>query len=104
MGRLGLRAVAEQCYHKAHYAAAQIAGLDGYHVVTASPFFNEFRVRCPIPVRQVNMALLQKGILGGYDLETDYQHARNEMLVCVTEMNTRQQIDRLVAALREVAR
>jgi glycine dehydrogenase subunit 1 len=104
MGRQGLRLVAEQCYHKAHYAAAQIAGLDGYRIVTRSPFFNEFRVRCPNPVRQVNMMLLQKGILGGYDLETDYPHARNEMLVCVTEMNTRQQIDRLVAALKEVAR
>jgi len=40
--------------------------------------------------------------LGGYDLQADYPHARNEMLVCVTEMNTREQIDRLVAALAEL--
>lgn len=104
MGRQGLRAVAEQCYHKAHYAAAEIGQLAGYGIVGDAPFFNEFRVRCPRPVREINEALLERGILGGYDLEADYPHARHEMLVCVTEMNTRRQIDGLVAALEEVAR
>jgi glycine dehydrogenase subunit 1 len=104
MGRQGLRAVAAQCYHKAHYAAAAIAQLGGYQVVSETPFFNEFRVRCPRPVQAINAALLEKGILGGYDLEADYPHARHEMLVCVTEMNSRQQIEGLVAALEEVGR
>jgi glycine dehydrogenase subunit 1 len=104
MGRQGLRAVAEQCYHKAHYAAAAIGRLSGYQVVDDAPFFNEFRVRCPRPVSRINRALLERGVLGGYDLEADYPHARNEMLVCVTEMNARPQIDRLIAALEEAAR
>jgi glycine dehydrogenase subunit 1 len=104
MGRQGLRVVAEQCYHKAHYAAAEIAKLDGYQVMNQSPFFNEFPVSCPRLVSQINHALLERGILGGYDLEMDYPHAKNEMLVCVTEMNTRQQIDRLVVALKEAGR
>jgi glycine dehydrogenase subunit 1 len=105
MGRQGLRAVAELCYHKAHYAAAEIDKLDGYQVVNTqralrhAPFFNEFPVRCPRPVAEINAALLEEGILGGYDLQQDYPHAQNEMLICVTEMNTREQIDRLVAAL-----
>jgi glycine dehydrogenase subunit 1 len=102
MGRAGLRAVAEMCYHKAHYAASQIDKLGGYQVVNYAPFFNEFAVKCPKPVAEINVALLESGILGGYDLESDYPHAKNEMLVCVTEMNTREQIDRLVAALAEV--
>ncbi|GAB4534709.1 MAG: aminomethyl-transferring glycine dehydrogenase subunit GcvPA [Anaerolineae bacterium] len=102
MGRQGLRAVAEMCYHKAHYAAAEIDRLDGYQVVNYAPFFNEFPVRCPRPVADINAALLEKGILGGYDLEQDYPHARNEMLICVTEMNTREQVDRLVAALATI--
>jgi len=104
MGRQGLRAVAEQCYHKAHYAAAAIGKLERYRVITDAPFFNEFRVRCPRPVRAINQALLEKGILGGYDLEADYPWAHHEMLVCVTEINSRQQIDGLVAALEEVGR
>jgi glycine dehydrogenase subunit 1 len=99
MGRQGLRAVAELCYHKAHYAAAEIDRLDGYQVVSYAPFFNEFPVKCPRPVAEINAALLEEGILGGYDLQQDYPHAQNEMLICVTEMNTREQIERLVAAL-----
>jgi glycine dehydrogenase subunit 1 len=104
MGKQGLRAVAELCYHKAHYAAHQIAQLPGFAVTTARPFFNEFRVRCPVPVPQLNRSLLERGILGGYDLEKDYPHLKQEMLLCVTEMNTRAQIDRLIAALQEVSR
>jgi glycine dehydrogenase subunit 1 len=102
MGRQGLRAVAELCYHKAHYAAAEIDRLKGYRVVNHAPFFNEFAVQCPLPVAEINIALREKNILGGYDLQADYPHARNQMLVCVTEMNTRAQIDRLVAALASV--
>ncbi|MCK5574677.1 MAG: hypothetical protein KAI28_02635, partial [Sphingomonadales bacterium] len=59
-------------------------------------------VKCPKPVSEINAALVGKGILGGYDLEQDYPHAQNEMLMCVTEKNTREQIDRLVAALGSI--
>ena len=103
MGKQGLRAVAELCYHKAHYAAAQIGGLASYRVVSQGAFFNEFRIACPKPVAEINTALWQRGILGGYDLEQDYPHLRHQMLVCVTELNTRAQIERLVNALQEVA-
>jgi len=103
MGRQGLRAVAELCYHKAHYAAAEIDKLDGYRVVNYAPFFNEFPVKCPRPVAEINAALLERGVLGGYDLGQDYPHAANEMLVCVTEMNTREQIDRLVTGFAGIS-
>jgi glycine dehydrogenase subunit 1 len=102
MGKQGLRAVAEQCYHKAHYAALEIGKIGGYRMVNARPFFNEFAVQCPAPVAEINEALLKKGILGGYDLQQDYPSAKNQMLVCVTEMNTRAQIDALAAGLRSL--
>jgi glycine dehydrogenase subunit 1 len=102
MGKQGLRAVAEQCYHKAHYAARKIGELARYRVNNHHPFFNEFVVECPAPVAEVNAALLEKGILGGYDLKRDYPAAAGQMLVCVTEMNTREQIDTLVAGLQSV--
>ncbi|HSQ26741.1 MAG TPA: aminomethyl-transferring glycine dehydrogenase subunit GcvPA [Anaerolineales bacterium] len=102
MGKQGVRQVAEQCYNKAHFAAKEIDKLDGYKVVGKRPFFNEFVVQCPKPVAEINQALLKKGILGGYDLENDYPNAKNQMLVCVTEMNSRDQIERLVQALKEL--
>jgi glycine dehydrogenase subunit 1 len=103
MGKSGLRAVAELCYHKAHYAATKIAEVPGYDVVTGGLFFNEFVVQCPKPVVEINEALLKKGFLGGYDLQRDYPHALNQMLVCVTELNTLQQIDRLVGVLETLS-
>lgn len=102
MGKKGVREVAEQCYHKAHYAAAQIGKIKNFKLVTKGEFFNEFVVECPKPVRQVNQALLKKQIIGGYDLGADYPNRKNQMLICVTEMNSRSQIDALVEALKAI--
>lgn len=103
MGKRGLRQVAELCYHKAHYAASKIADLPGYVVLQELPFFNEFAVRCPRPVAEINGYLLDDwGIIGGYDLERDYPDRSGQMLIAVTEMNSREEIDLLAAALAEV--
>jgi glycine dehydrogenase subunit 1 len=104
MGKHGLRKVAELCWHKAHYAAEEIAKIPGFSVDQSKPFFLEFVVTCPIPVAEINEYLLEEyDIIGGYDLSRDYADRENQMLVAVTEMNTREQIDMLVEALSEVA-
>jgi len=104
MGKTGLRKVAELTWHKAHYAASKIAELDGYEVVNDKPFFKEFIVKCPRPVAEINSYLLEEyGIIGGYDLSKDYPDLGDAMLLCVTEMNAREEIDDLVQALKEAA-
>jgi glycine dehydrogenase subunit 1 len=102
LGRQGLRRVAELCYHRAHYAASQISQLPGYHVDASQPFFKEFVVQCPHPVAEVNAALSERGIIGGYDLASDEPQLENAMLLCVTEMNNKAAIDSLVTALRDM--
>jgi glycine dehydrogenase subunit 1 len=105
MGKHGLRKVAELCYHKSHYAADEIDKLDGYKVVRGKPFIKEFAVECPAPVGEINAFLLENyGIIGGYDLGLRYSERRNQMLIAVTEMNTRDEIDELARALSEVAK
>jgi glycine dehydrogenase subunit 1 len=99
MGKQGLCQVAELCYHKAHYAAERIARLPGYSLAFDGLFFKEFVVRCPRPPSEVNRALLERDIVGGLDVS---QHVENGLLLCVTEMNTREEIDRLVEALAEI--
>ena len=96
LGKRGLSQVAELCYHKAHYAAEKVAKLKGYSFVFQKPFFEEFAIRCPIAPSQINQALFKEGIIGGLDIShiTD-----NSMLLCVTEMNTKQEIDKLVEIL-----
>ena len=105
LGKSGLKQVAELCYHKAHYAAKAIDELDNYAVDFEMPFFKEFVVRCPIPIAEINDRLLRDyDILGGYDLGQAYPQMQDHMLVCVTEMNTAEQIDDFVQALEEVGR
>jgi glycine dehydrogenase subunit 1 len=101
LGPRGLRRVAELCWHKAHYAADCIAKLPGFSVDNAE-FFHEFAVRCPMPVAALNRRLFTAhGIIGGYELGRDYPARRDSMLICCTEMNSREEIDRLVVALQE---
>jgi glycine dehydrogenase subunit 1 len=120
LGKQGLRQVAELCYQKAHYAADRIAQLPGYSLPIQGTFFQEFVVECPTSPTDINRRLQEKNILGGLDLSeafsnvppseegitvgTSPPHAEstNTMLLCVTEMNSRQEIDALVEALSEL--
>ena len=104
LGKNGLKQVAQLCWDKSHYAAQRIAELPGYHVDTSKPFFKEFVVQCPKPVSEVNAHLFNEwDIIGGYDLSQHYATMPEHMLLCVTEANTREEIDALVEALGEVS-
>jgi glycine dehydrogenase subunit 1 len=103
LGKHGLHEVAELCYQKAHYAAQQLEALPGYQLWSQTPFFHEFVLRCPRPVAEINELLLENGILGGYDLSQDYPHMENCMLLAVTEMISKDEIDLLVSSLPEVS-
>jgi glycine dehydrogenase subunit 1 len=109
MGKHGLKKAAELSYHKAHYAADLIDKLYQYAVKSDGPFFKEFVVQCPLPVAEINERLLDEwGIVGGYDLGAanfgaDYPELKDHMLVCVTEMNSRAEIEALAVALADIA-
>ncbi len=96
VGKRGLRHVAELCYHKAHYAARLISELKGYSLVFEEPFFKEFVISCPQAPAEISKVLLREKIIGGLDIS---HMIDNAMLLCVTEMNTKQEIDRLVEVL-----
>lgn len=103
LGKQGFRRVAELCYHKAHYAAEKINAIPGFRVCMDQPFFHEFVVCLPehVDVDEFNSHLLEHGILGGYKLEKDYPSLKGQMLIAVTELNTRVDIDYLCEVLSE---
>jgi glycine dehydrogenase subunit 1 len=101
MGKEGLRQVAELCYHKAHYAAQRIADLPGYERLFGQ-FFKEFVIRTPLAPSDVNAGLWERGILGGFELAPDYPPLADSILLCVTEMNTREEIDLLIEAIEDI--
>jgi glycine dehydrogenase subunit 1 len=100
MGKKGLQEVAVQNAQKAAYAAKQIAAVDGYEIAFSAPKFNEFVVRGPGSAEALLTRLREeKGIIGGLALSKYYADRPNEFLVCVTETNTKEQIDDLVKCL-----
>jgi len=101
LGKQGLSEVAKQCFHKAHYAASQIEKIKGFTVLNEHPFFNEFVIQCPSDVNKIQSSLLEKGILAGYNLESDFSSRKNQLLIATTEQLTRDDIDFFVNSLRE---
>jgi glycine dehydrogenase len=99
MGPSGIRQAADGCYQLAHHAAREIASLPGYEVLTTDPFFHEFVVRGPRRPEELGRRLLAANVLGGLPLGRFYSQLAECALYCCTEMNTREEIDRLVAAL-----
>ncbi|HSB12089.1 MAG TPA: aminomethyl-transferring glycine dehydrogenase subunit GcvPA [Blastocatellia bacterium] len=102
MGKRGVQEVARQNLQKAHYAASEIAKLDGFGLRFAAPFFNEFVVRTPVDAKRVLAGLLDKKIVGGVALDGSYPEMSDSMLVCVTETAKKEAIDCLVDALSKI--
>ncbi|MEK4147354.1 aminomethyl-transferring glycine dehydrogenase subunit GcvPA [Robertmurraya sp. FSL W8-0741] len=92
LGRKGVKEMALQNIQKAHYAK-KVLQEKGLEIVFDGPSFNEFVVKVSNPVKEMNQALLQKGIIGGYDLGRDYPELEQHMLVAVTELRTKEEID-----------
>ena len=83
-------------------AKEKIAALKGYSLPFSAPTFNEFVVEGPEPATTLLHFLEERRILGGIAL-TDALYGGNDRrwLLCVTEQNSREEIDSLIAALAE---
>jgi glycine dehydrogenase subunit 1 len=105
LGKSGFIETAKQCLAKAHYLQTRIVALPGYAPAFGSaPFFNEFAVR----VRGGNAAnvcrqLEQKGLIAGFDLGRADPRLSDRLLIAVTEQHRREDLERLLTALSQVA-
>ena len=95
VGGEGLKNVATQCTSKAHYMAKELEKT-GYQIENKGEYFHEFVTVSDVPSEKVLNALEQEGILGGYPLD------EHRILWCCTEMNSKEDIDRAVAIIKEV--
>jgi glycine dehydrogenase subunit 1 len=103
MGKSGMRKVAELCLQKSHYAQEQITSINGFAKKFEAPFFKEFVVETPLPAKKIVRSLLERDILAGVDLGVFDQNRKNQLLVCVTEKRTKEEIDHLVEELRRLS-
>jgi glycine dehydrogenase subunit 1 len=100
LGKHGIRHMAQLNFEKADYMAKCLEE-KGFTIVNQAPFFNEFVIELPCSIKEVNEKLLEAGIIGGFDLGSDYGF-ENRMLVAVTEQRTREEIEQFVKVLEAV--
>ncbi len=100
-GKQGLRDLAKQNLAKTAYAVEAFEKAGAKVLFKNSPFFNEFVVQTSRDARQLNDALIDKKIIGGFPLKKFYPELGNAAVWCVTELNTKDSID---AAAKGVGR
>src|SRR5262249_39596481 len=105
LGPAGFREVGELILRQAHYAARALGRIKGGRILFPRGFFKEFVVnfdRAGKTVARVNRALRRHGIFGGKDLSREFPQFGQSALYCVTEVHSKADVDRLVAALKEI--
>ncbi|MCM3710907.1 aminomethyl-transferring glycine dehydrogenase subunit GcvPA [Sporosarcina luteola] len=95
LGKAGTKEIAYQNIAKTAYAKSAFEKA-GFEVKYGGHHFNEIVVVLKKPVKEVNAKLLEKGIIGGYDLGLTYPELSNHVLIAVTEQRTKEEIDALV--------
>ncbi|MFY0757611.1 aminomethyl-transferring glycine dehydrogenase subunit GcvPA [Metabacillus dongyingensis] len=98
LGKKGVKEMAFQNIQKANYAKKAFAQ-NGIEVPFEGAIFNEFVIKLNKPIKEINASLIQKGIIGGFDLGSVYPELENHMLVAVTELRTKEEIDLFVNEL-----
>ncbi|GER68372.1 putative glycine dehydrogenase subunit 1 [Weizmannia acidilactici] len=98
LGKKGVKEMALANISKAQYAKKKLEE-KGFEVAFGTPFFNEFLLKMPKSVKAANDHLLKKKIIGGYDTGRDYPEFAGHMLIAVTEMRTKAEIDQFAEEL-----
>ena len=97
MGKEGLRELAEANLSKCEYAKRKLGETNPLRF--SAPTFNEFVLTLKGDSEPALQTLLQQGIIGGLPLKRFYPELKNELLICVTEKQSREEIDRLAQIL-----
>lgn len=95
LGTRGLESVAQECVNRAHYLASQMESLKGMRLRFKGEFFHEFVILSDVPATRILEVCEKNDILGGYPV------GEYEILWCVTEMNSKAEMDSLIACLKE---
>lgn len=100
LGKQGIYDIAVQNIEHANYAKQQFIK-KGFEVLDGRSF-NEFVVKFDKPIQQVNEELVKYNIIGGFDLGVVSDDFKNHMLIAVTELRTKDEIDTFVEKAGEL--
>ena len=102
MGKKGIRELAEMNLKKADYLKNRLGKVEGYSIRFSAETFNEFVLECPEPAETVRDRLLQDNILAGLPLGRYYPELSHSLLLCATEANSVEEMDRLADKLEGI--
>ena len=94
LGKKGVQEMAKQNIVKTRYAKNAFEKA-GFEVPFQGAHFNEIVVKTNKCVNEINKKLLEKGIIGGFNLGSVYPELKNHALIAVTELRTKEEIDAL---------
>ena len=103
MGKQGIREVAEQSFHKAHYLADKINAIKGFELANDLPFFNEFLIKTPVNSNEIIEKGISRGLLPGIAINK-FMNDKEGLLIAVTEKRNKTDLDKLVVFLKEFAK
>jgi glycine dehydrogenase subunit 1 len=101
LGPEGLARVANECHRNTQELVAALTRVKGVKLAFEKPRFHEAVLLLDRPVAPVLAELARRGIVGGFDLSTDYPELGNALLVCATETRTAADIKAYADALAE---
>jgi glycine dehydrogenase subunit 1 len=107
LGPRGMREIGETIVQTSGYARKLLSEIEGVRIPLRSATFKEFVVSFDgtgKSVAEVNRALLERRIFGGKDMSAEFPRFGHSALYCVTEIHTKEDVERLAACLREVLR
>jgi glycine dehydrogenase subunit 1 len=102
LGKNGMRSIAESTVRNTRYAMSRLVEAGAAVTFPDAKIFGEFTLTLPKPAAEVRDALLEHGILAGLPLGSFYPDMDHNLLVAVTELRKRADIDKFATALKEV--
>jgi len=107
LGPKGIKAIGETILENSHYAARKLGSIQGIKLQFGPEFFKEFVVNFKLSrknVKSINKVLFKQKIFGGYDLSNDFKELSGCALYSVTEVHTKDDIDRLAGSVKEAVK
>ena len=103
LGKRGLKKLAVQNNSRMQFFLSELKNISGFQLKFTGKFFNEVAVKCPKPAKEIiNEIAAKKQIIPGVDLGGFHPQFEDTLLVCITEVHTKEQITNLLEAFQSI--
>lgn len=102
LGKNGLEDIANLCYNKSQYLKNELSKIKNIEIMNKKDTFNEFIIRTTINSDIFLHKMSDLGFYAGVNLSSFYKNKTNEILICVTEKRTKEEMDSFITAIRSI--